>query len=363
MPRLPRPTWGDIPALLLVIGITLTPFLLWAIIELLLGPFDDGLISAGREVGKKFLWLMPGMVIVGLAGSSAVLRVRQVHPHPNPPPSSGKEEGSQGLYVVVFPLLLLAVAFYLLVGAELFYVTDLFGNRMNTVFKIYYQSWLLLAVVGAYGVYYWWKSGVYPHPSGSAQDRPDLPHRRREKLSRIGYYTWVGMLAVLLVVSLYYPVGAVLDRTGLFQQGHTLEDNTLDGLAFLRASDPGEYAAIQWLRDQAPWGRLVEAVGGDYSDYGRISASTGLPTVLGWKGHEHQWRGTTRIFQGRETDVAQIYQGGDIELVRHLLERYDVRYVYVGRREQASYGSERLSRFGGFMKTVFEQDGVIIYER
>ena len=107
----------------------------------------------------------------------------------------------------------------------------------------------------------------------------------------------------------------------------------------------------------------MEAVGDDYSDYGRISASTGRATILGWKGHEHQWRGAIRVFQGREADVSVIYRTNDIGVVRRLLDQYDIRYVYVGDRERVSYGDEGLAKFATFMRTAFEQEGVVIYER
>ena len=167
---------------------------------------------------------------------------------------------------------------------------------------------------------------------------------------------------MLLVASFYYPVGAVLDRTGVLREGHTVDDNTLDGLAFLKQPAPGEYAAIQWLRDEAPFGRLVEAVGDDYSDFARISSSTGLPTILGWKGHELQWRSSSASFQGREDDVRAIYSSSDSQEVLRLLNAYDVRYVYLGSRERQTYGSESLADFGEFLRTAFEQDGVIVYE-
>jgi uncharacterized membrane protein len=169
-------------------------------------------------------------------------------------------------------------------------------------------------------------------------------------------------VTALLLASLYYPVGATLDRTGLLRPGHTLADNTLDGLNHVARSDPGEYAALEWLRRQDTPGNLVEAVGSDYSDYGRVSASTGRPTVLGWPGHEHQWRGSTDLFQHRASDVAAIFQSDDPARVRGLLEQYQVRYVYQGRRERASYGASHLAEFTGFLRTAFQQDGVIIYE-
>ncbi len=255
--------------------------------------------------------------------------------------------------------MLLAAGFYLLAGAELFYVVDFFGGayrRMNTVFKLYYQAWLLLALAAVYGLYYW--QSHMPRAQPQCARRPSL----RAALFRAGHYAWAGLAAALLVASFYYPVGAVLDRTGVLGPNHTLKDNTLNGLEFLRNANPGEYAAIQWLRDRAPWGRIVEAVGDDYSDYGRISSSTGLPTVLGWKGHELQWRGSSKLFSGREEDVDQIYRSDDPERVRQLLEWYDVRYVYVGHRERADYGGANLTAFSSFLRTAFERDGVVIYE-
>jgi len=232
---------------------------------------------------------------------------------------------------------------------------------MNTVFKTYYQAWLLLGIVGAYGLYYLWS--VRSSVQWSLRlGRFSVAPKMTARYLRAGRYLWAGTAAVLLVASFYYPVGAVLDRTGVLREGHTVDDNTLDGLAFLRQPAPGEYAAIQWLRDDAPWGRMVEAVGDDYSDFARISSSTGLPTVLGWKGHELQWRGSSASFQGREDDVRAIFSSGDPQEVRRLLEAYGVRYVYLGSRERRTYGGENLADFGGFLRTAFEQDGVIVYE-
>jgi len=328
---LARPNSGQAPAALAAIMVPLAPFLVWAAIVLVTTGITDGPAQAITRVGGRFLWVLPGLAMVGLAGFSAAQRLLL-----------GRDP------LIAFPLLLLAVAMLLLVGAELFYVVDQFGGafrRMNTVFKVYYQAWLLLSLVGAYALYHW-----HRHRPG------------RGIAPRLGHYTWIVVVGLLAAASLYYSVGAGLDRAGLLRQGSNLEDNTLDGLAFLRGSGSGEYQAIQWLRDQAPWGRIVEAVGDDYSDYGRISAGTGLPTVLGWKGHERQWRGSSRPFQGREEDVAQIYRSDDPSEVLRLLQRYNVTYVYVGSRERASYGEAGIEKFDGYLKTAFTAQDVTIYE-
>jgi len=342
LPGLAWPSREDARMAGLVVAITLAPLVVWAVIVLTLKLASEGVGGALSEIGGRMILVLPALAIVAVAGFSAAQRFRL-----------GREP------VAAFALVLVAVGFYLLAGAELFYVIDSFGGafrRMNTVFKVYYQAWFLLGLAGVYGIYYWRAHLPGPSPAATA------PGGLRRTGIRWGTFSWGGVVALLIIASAYYPVGAVLDRTGVLRQGHSLSNNTLDGLAFVREQDPGEYAAIQWLRDEAPWGRIVEAVGDDYSDYGRISASTGLPTLLGWKGHELQWRGSSKPFEGREEAVALIYQSGDRREVRQLLEEYGVRYVYFGRRERNDYGGQHLGSFDGLLRTVFNQDSVLIYE-
>ncbi len=345
-----RTTPGEnIPLIKLLVLVCLAPFVLWADIILVIGYIDDSFAQAAVKVGWRALWVGPALVAVGLAGLAAAQRARL---------ECGPATG--------FPLIMLAAAFYLLAGVEFFYVVDLFGNRMNTVFKVYYQSWLLLSLVGGYGVYYWLSR---PRATGPASPEPQsgqtsqLPTSSAwKRFLPAGSHVWTVLVFLLLLASLYYPLGAVADRTGLFTEGHTLSDNTLDGLAFVRDSSRGEYEAIAWLRDQAPRGRIIEAVGGDYSDFGRISASTGLPAVLGWRGHELQWRGSSDPMRGREADVAAVYQSGDPAVVLDVLERYSVRYVYLGSRERTKYGNDNLAVLGDLLDTVWKGEGVTIYE-
>ena len=337
---------GRNPGLLsLVLIVSVLPFLLWAITKVLVSSFDGGVADGLAEVGSRFGKLLPGMAVVGVALYSMLLRSRG--------------EDDKG---TTFALLPLALAFYLLVGAELFYLVDFFGTRMNTVFKIYYQAWLLLGVVSAYSLYY-----VCCRPvtllASVAGKLPRVLSLPVGLLGKSGSWAWVGLVGLLVAGSLYYPVGAALDLNKNGGGG-----DTFDGLAFLKRDNRDEYDATVWLRDEAPRGRIVEAVGGSYTEFGRVSSSTGLPTVLGWKGHEQQWRGYKRLFDRREAWVEQIYSSGNPDEVRQLLEANDIRYVYVGSRERAKYGAAHL---GGFtflkrvwpLKPVTPGDNVVIYER
>ena len=344
-----QPDKRDAPVIKLLLVAILIPFLLWADIILVVGYLGDDFQDALSKVFWRGFWVLPALVIAGVASFSAVQRTY-----------TGEE--CRMNVSTSFVLIALSAAFYLLAGVEFFYVVDLFGNRMNTVFKVYYQVWLLLSVVGAYGLFYWTSRESRQHPAVSSTTREPTGIPMRGAGVRLGRYGWMALVCLLLLASLYYPVGAVLDRTGLFSPGYKLSDNTLDGLAFISESEQGEYNSILWLRDKAPGGRIVEAVGDDYSDFARISASTGLPTVLGWKGHELQWRGSSEPMNGREEDVARVYQSTNFAEVQEILERYDVRYVYLGPREREVYGTEDLGELDGLLQPVWEGENVVVYE-
>ena len=343
LPSVPGLGKGQPGVISLVLVITVLPFLLWTGIELLLGPSDNGVINTLETIGIRLGKLISAMAIVAVALYSMFLRV-----------ANGGERAT------AFALFPLALAFYLLMGAELFYLSDLFGNRMNTVFKFYYQAWLLLAVVSAYGLYYCISRPLpsLPDFAKGAGIGAKLSKNPFVSLSRnVVRYGWLGLVAALILASLYYPVGAALDRSD------ELDGDTLDGLAFLQRRDSDEYQAIKWLRDEAPRGRLVEAVGDEYSAYGRISSSTGLPTVLGWKFHELQWRGSSKAYHGREDQIKQIYSSRDPQQVSRLLDAYDIRYIYVGIRERAKYGEVQFEEFSEFLEPVFQSADVVVYQR
>ena len=153
------------------------------------------------------------------------------------------------------------------------------------------------------------------------------------------------------------------------QDGESWADNSLSGLEYLQRSEPDEYDAIIWrIRRPSPavsW----KAVGDGYSDYGRISAATGRATVLGWEGHQQQWRGEDQrnLLAGRRHDVATIYEDEDGAEVLRLLRLYDVRWLVVGRRERETYGGRSRATDGAMGRGrmayagIFSRD-VIIYQ-
>jgi YYY domain-containing protein len=244
----------------------------------------------------------------------------------------------------LFVLLLALTAFLLTFGVEFVYLRDQFGSRMNTVFKFYFQTWTLLSIAAAFSVYY-----------------------LSRVLNGIVRGAWFIALGLLLAASMIYPAMAVPNRADDFNKAPTL-----DGIAYIKNLNAGDYEAIQWLTKNAPRGAIVlEAPGAEYSYDNRISMATGLPTVLGWAGHEMQWRGNSKFYKDdatgvdRARDVQIIYQSIDSRETLTLLDKYAIKFVVVGQIERGKYNLSKtqIDKFGKVMTLVFEYGDVRIYAR
>lgn len=240
-----------------------------------------------------------------------------------------------------FVLLLILTGALLTLGPEFLYLRDNFGMRLNTTFKFYYQAWVLFGTAALVGLGMMWHWA-----------------RRTAVVATALYVT-------LFALSLFFPVYAVQSRAAEYRgpaNSPVRQPATLNGLAYLQLYGLAEYEAIMWLRQNVSGTPvIVEAVGGQYSDYGRISASTGLPTLLGWAGHQYQWRGLTPEPAERDPAVRQIYSETNWETVAALLDRYNVAYIYVGGREVATYGSQVREKFAGLLDVAFQSGDVVIY--
>jgi YYY domain-containing protein len=240
-----------------------------------------------------------------------------------------------------FVLVLTLVALLLTLSVEFVYLKDVFATRMNTVFKFYYQAWVLLGISSAFAIYYLgpWTAGRRKVPAA----------------------LWVVGFVPFLVAGLLYPILATHSKTGGF--GVT---PTLDGMGHLELAQGDDLAAMRWLKDNVEGAPvIVEATGGSFTYYGRVSAYTGLPTLLGWGGHELQWRGNYEEPGQREPVIETLYTSPDLERTRELLDEYEIEYVYVGPLEKSTYTVSWpvLDKFESLMDVVYEGGEVTIYGR
>jgi uncharacterized membrane protein len=131
---------------------------------------------------------------------------------------------------------------------------------------------------------------------------------------------------------------------------------TLDGLQYLEGTHPADAAALPFVRALPPGTVIAEGVKGDYAYPSRISAFTGVQTIIGWPGHEFMWRGAGGRTSGRIEDVRAVYEDPAKSL--GILRQYGVCYVYVGDTERDLY---RLNLPPDDLMLVYQAQGVTIY--
>lgn len=254
-------------------------------------------------------------------------------------------------------LALAALGWLGVAGLELVSVANDF-ERQNSVFKGWYQAWLLIAV-GLSVV-------VVALAASRADGRTGRVHRGTGRVLVVA--------GALLAVAFWQlaPPARLDDRL-------SARSPSLDGLAYLDAGLELEYRSIafepgddrpliDWLqRNGRGLDVVAEAVGEDYSWSGRISVHTGLPTPLGWSYHQSQQRRRYDVERSRrELDLRTLYETDDPAAIRRILRRYDVRFVVYGTIERTqSNGRNRAAlldeacasvAFGGGDAFILEVD-------
>lgn len=296
-------TWhpSGVRELLIVHGAWLVVFVVFAVaaahreLELItaLEPYRIRLLGGGLlALGVAFAWA-PAVVVIGLPLLSAAWIVRRT------------SDESTRILAALF-----AAGFALVLVPEFVFIQDVFGDRMNTVFKLYFQAWLVLALASAASI-------VWVVSRAARAARPAIAM----------------LLAVVVIATLPYAPLSADDWAGGFN-----ERRSLDGEAYLGTRGHGDLAAITWIREHAHAGdTIAEAPGCSYGvldgvPLNRISAFTGVPTVIGWVGHESQWRrgeiNDVGSFLDSRADTANAIVGGE-----RVESRRPPRFLILGQQE------------------------------
>lgn len=259
------------------------------------------------------LWGLPGILTILFVVSLLVEKLR------------GAEQKS--LYHLLasirlpdlFAVLLGLCAIGLVLIPELVYVRDIYENgnaRANTMFKLTYQAYIMFGMTMIYAIF---------------------------RLLVIGKNK---ILKVLAFIGLFFFVWTC----GYFGNsvhswfGEVWKPSQYKGLnatAFLETDFPEDVNGIRWLKENISDAPVVlEANGDSYSEYERVSAMTGLPTIMGWYVHEWLWRGDLADLNAKIEEIKEIYTSTDETRVKELLENYNVSYIFVGSCERNKYGAD-----------------------
>lgn len=219
----------------------------------------------------------------------------------------------------VFNILLLS-AVTLLVVPMIFYVKDIYDSlnpsyyRANTFFKFWYQSWILFVIV----------SGV---------SLSTLFDAIRAKLRYLTNLSLIIAVISLFIFIFVYPI---------ISYKYILNNKTYVGLGgydYLNSINPGKKLIVDSLNKEVEGQPVIlEAHGKSYSDYSTVSAYTGLPTVVGWYEHELGWRNDWPYIANRMGDVEKIYTSSSQSEVQDLINKYEIKYVVLGRNERELFG-------------------------
>ncbi|MCX7851872.1 MAG: DUF2298 domain-containing protein [Caldilineales bacterium] len=332
-----RPRWDGLgrwaaAVLLIPLAFLVVVTILVAVIPGIRGQIESTLGRSAGELIPQLVrirasspgtWLFVGLLLAAVgAFLGRVLGGESLAPRPTPH--------------LLFVLALFFTGLLLTYGVEFAFLRDTFGTRMNTVFKFYYQAWVLMALGSAYALH------VVGRMAG-----------RGLRLAA------AVVMTVFVLGGLVYPAFAIPAKANGFRG-----EATLDGAAFVARYRPDEAAVIAWLRaNAAPDAVIVEAPGGSYSDYNTISAHTGRPTLLGWGGHELQWRGSYEEPGRREPLIETLYRNLDEEAIRRIVAEFNIRYLIVGPREVEKYRitPDRRRGFVRLWQPVFEQGDYTVY--
>jgi YYY domain-containing protein len=309
-----------------ILAITITLFRPEMLSQFLndLGAADSATLIAGA-FSRRMLYL-GGLATLLILLVPSLAFISGLKPDP-------QKEDSSTPTPLPFIFLLILFGTLLVIAPEFIYLKDGFGNRMNTVFKFYYQAWLMWSLAAAFGTII-------------------LLRELR------GAWRWVfaGIFVVALSMAMVYsPIAFTTKTNGL----KPADGFILDASYHLRKSSPDDDAAINWLKT-APLGVVAEAVGGQYSEYARASTYSGQPNVIGWPGHEGQWRGGYNEVGSRPEDMRALFETRIWDEAKAILDKYDITYVYIGNLERNTYNLFE-EKFRTNLPVVYEQGSVTIY--
>ncbi|MEK7633917.1 MAG: DUF2298 domain-containing protein [Patescibacteria group bacterium] len=228
-----------------------------------------------------------------------------------------------------FILILFLFGIFLTIIPEFFYIKDIYPAhfRANTMFKLGYQAFSMMGIASIITFYL-----------------------LKSIKKSIIYY----LISIIFVIFLFFPsIYPYFSIPSYY--GSLNRPVQLDGQDWLKTSFLEDNEIIDYLnKNEKGQSVILEAQGDSYTDYERISAFTGLPTVAGWWVHEWLWRGSSDVVGKRIPEVLTLFESKDINETKSLIKKYQIKYVIISRLERQKYPNlfeEKWSKIG---KLIFK---------
>ena len=226
--------------------------------------------------------------------------------------------------------LLLFTAFILLYLSELFYVKDIFGNRMNTIFKFHYQVWIVFSIT----------SGI------------SLKFLFEYNLRNITRIILSISFLILATSNIYFVTASYLTK---IKESSNLNPN-LSSINQLE-NDTNKYELIKYLRLNSNHNDvIIETQGKSYTNDSQISSESRIPTILGWVGHQLQWRSNHSDIYNREEDIDTFYISNDSQEIINIINKYSITMIILGPNEIEKYNINSLNKFLNISEIIYKNN-------
>lgn len=235
-----------------------------------------------------------------------------------------------------FFLIIYSFGVFLVVIPEYFYIKDIYPQhfRANTMFKLGYQAFIMMGISSIVTLF--------------------LIKQKKSIKNFILTVVYVFFASFVII----YPFFSIPSYYGLLDR-----QPNLDGSQWLYREHPEDKEIVDYLnRNVKGQPVILEAQGDSYTDYERISANTGLPTVAGWWVHEWLWRGSADVVGKRIPEVEALYKSKNIKETTRLIKKYSIKYVIVSQLERQKYSElqdEKFKKIGTLIFTSSDGLGAI----
>ena len=123
-------------------------------------------------------------------------------------------------------------------------------------------------------------------------------------------------------------------------------------------------ALIDWLRSQSPDRHIIlaEAPGDSFTQKSRLSAFSGVPTFVGWRGHEWLWRGDVSSAYRRYDEVSAFYNSTTLHQACAFISTNGITHVAIGTVEREVYNKIDVGIFRQLGPIVVQSGNAMIIQ-